>query len=62
MDSLTPLLTIPETAKVLGVSEDTVEALIRQGRIPAFRVGRQWRVDPKRLDEWMGQQIADNQA
>jgi excisionase family DNA binding protein len=65
MHSLAPLLTIPDTAKVLGVSEDTVEALIHQegpGRLPAFRVGRQWRIDPRRLGEWMDQQIADRQA
>lgn len=62
MESIAPLLTIPDTAKVLGVSADTVEALIHQGRLPAFRVGRQWRIDPRRLDEWMAQQTSEHQS
>jgi excisionase family DNA binding protein len=56
MAVLEPLLDIPATAQVLGVSPDTVEALIKSGSLPAFRVGRQWRVEPRRLSEWMSQQ------
>lgn len=62
MNAITPLLTIPATAKLLGVSEDTVESLIRQGRLPALRVGRQWRIEPRRLDEWMTAQIEERRS
>jgi excisionase family DNA binding protein len=33
-------LTIPEAAKVLGISRGTAYALINQGVIPALRLGR----------------------
>jgi excisionase family DNA binding protein len=42
------LLSIAECARALGVSERTIRRLISQRRLPAFRVGGQWRLD---LDE-----------
>jgi len=38
------LLTIDETALYLRVSESTVRRMVKDGRIPATRIGRQWRV------------------
>jgi excisionase family DNA binding protein len=38
------ILTISEAANMLHVSEGTIRNLIRQDAIPAFRVGRQWRM------------------
>lgn len=38
------LLTIYETALYLRVSESTVRRMVKDGRIPATRIGRQWRV------------------
>ncbi len=42
------LLSIAECARALGVSERTIRRLISQRRLPAFKVGGQWRLD---LDE-----------
>jgi excisionase family DNA binding protein len=42
------LMSLAECAKALGVSERTVRRLISQRRLPAYKVGGQWRVD---LDE-----------
>jgi excisionase family DNA binding protein len=42
------LISLAECAKALGVSERTVRRLISQRRLPAYKVGSQWRVD---LDE-----------
>jgi len=42
------LLSIAECARALGVSERTVRRLVTAGRVPAYRVGGQWRLD---LDE-----------
>jgi excisionase family DNA binding protein len=42
------LVSLAECAKALGVSERTVRRLVTAGRVPAYRVGSQWRVD---LDE-----------
>ena len=38
------LLSVPETAEQLGVNRQKVLAFITDGRLPAIRVGRDWRV------------------
>lgn len=45
-------LTTAEAAGRLGVSRRRINALIRQGRIAAVRVGRDWLVDPSSLDSF----------
>jgi excisionase family DNA binding protein len=42
------LVSLAECAKALGVSERTVRRLVTARRVPAYKVGGQWRVD---LDE-----------
>jgi excisionase family DNA binding protein len=39
------LLTTKEVAALLRVNEDTVRRLIRQGKLPAYCVGRRKRID-----------------
>jgi excisionase family DNA binding protein len=48
MQTAKQLLSLAECARVLGVSERTVRRLVTQRRVPAYKVGGQWRVD---LDE-----------
>ena len=38
-------LTVPEAARLLRVSEQTVRRLARRGELPVVRVGAQWRLD-----------------
>jgi excisionase family DNA binding protein len=38
-----------DAAQQLGVSRRRVLALIATGRLPAWRVGRDWRIDPQIL-------------
>lgn len=35
-----------QAAERFGVTEQTIRAWCRSGRIPAQRVGREWRIDP----------------
>lgn len=42
------LVSLAECARALGVSERTVRRLVTAGRVPAYKVGGQWRID---LDE-----------
>ena len=47
---LSPLLTIPQTAMILQVSEKTVRRWIGSGDLVAHRLGRQWRISQADLD------------
>ncbi len=46
-------LTVEEVAKRFGVNITTVYRLVQQGRLPAFKVGNQWRFSELRLNEWV---------
>ncbi len=46
-------LTVDEVAKRFGLNVTTVYRLVQQGRLPAFKVGRQWRFSQARLEEWV---------
>jgi excisionase family DNA binding protein len=44
------VLSVPHTAKQLGISKDLAHELARRGELPgAFRLGRRWRVSAVRL-------------
>jgi excisionase family DNA binding protein len=43
------LLGTAEVAKRLGVSQDRVRALIKAGRLPAEKLGRDYFIEPKNL-------------
>jgi excisionase family DNA binding protein len=49
------LMTLEEVAEYLRVTKTTVYRLLRQGKIPANKVGRQWRFDKTSIDEWLHQ-------
>ena len=49
------LMTVDEVADYLRVTEKTIYRLLRQGKIPATRVGNQWRFDTASIDEWLQQ-------
>ena len=46
-------LTVDEVARRFGVNATTVYRLVKQGHLPAFKVGNQWRFSESRLDEWV---------
>lgn len=45
-------LTIPEAAELLRIGERTTYQLVRDGELPAIKVGGQWRVHRKTLIKW----------
>ncbi|MCL4305347.1 helix-turn-helix domain-containing protein [bacterium] len=49
-------LTTAEAAKLLKVSRGTVCLLAREGRLPALRVGKQWRIPHEAPELWMYRQ------
>ena len=44
-----------EVSELLRVSVYTVRRWIRQGDLPAYKVGRGWRVSAAAIDEWLNQ-------
>jgi len=48
------ILTIEEAAMLLGVSMRTFIKILREGDIPARKVGREWRFSRTALIEWIG--------
>ena len=47
------LLAVEEAAKVLGVSEGYVRFLCRNGRVPAVKIGRAWKIRPVDLEKYV---------
>ncbi len=47
------LWTINETAKYLGLKPDTIRGMARNIRIPAIKVGRIWRFEPRDIADWL---------
>lgn len=54
------IMTIEQVARYLSLHELTVRRLAREGSIPAFKVGRQWRVKRELLDKWIERQAYEN--
>ena len=49
----TRYLKIEEVAKRFKLNVTTVYRLVRRGRLPAFKVGNQWRFSEDRLHQWV---------
>jgi len=46
-------MTVAEAAKMLRIGERTAYDLVRQGRLPAIKVGNQWRIEKQAFEEWL---------
>jgi excisionase family DNA binding protein len=55
-----PVMTIDEVAEYLHIHTLTARRLAREGAIPAFKVGRQWRIKRALLDRWMERELGQN--
>ncbi len=49
------LMTVQEVADYLRVTKKTIYRLLRQGKIPATKVGQQWRFNAASIDKWLQQ-------
>ncbi len=47
------LLTTEQVASYLKIDKFTVYRLVTQKKIPAFKVGNQWRYKKKLIDAWL---------
>jgi len=51
------IMTLREVAQYLGLHVMTVYKLTREGRVPAAKIGGQWRFKRDVLDEWLETQM-----
>jgi excisionase family DNA binding protein len=56
------LMTVEEVAQYLRVTKKTVYSLLRQGKIPATKVGQQWRFDRAAINKWLHQRSVGGNA
>jgi excisionase family DNA binding protein len=49
-------LTVKEVSELLKIHEATVYKMIRKGKIPAFKIGSDWRFLRHRIVRWLAEQ------
>jgi excisionase family DNA binding protein len=54
------ILTLPQVASFLKVTERTIYRLVAAKKIPAFKVGGTWRFSTPDIQKWIAQQSAAN--
>lgn len=47
------IMTVKDVAKYLRMSEAKVYRLVKEGLLPAVRIGRTWRFRKDLLDDWL---------
>ena len=52
-------MTVREVCAYLRVSRATIYRLLKQNRIPAFRLGSDWRFNIEQIDRWRLRQKPD---
>lgn len=53
------VLTVKEASAYLKIAEKTLYRFIRQKRLPAFKLGREWRFKKSLLDRWLEKRIKE---
>jgi excisionase family DNA binding protein len=55
MESDHEILTVREICDLLQVHQSTIYKMVRQGKIPCFRIGSDWRFRRDRIVRWMAE-------
>ena len=50
---MTEFMTVAEAAALLRIGERTAYKLVRSGRLPAVKVGNQWRIERGAFEAWI---------
>ncbi|TAL12715.1 MAG: DNA-binding protein [Nitrospirae bacterium] len=54
-----PLLTVKDVANYLGVTQRTVYRLMKAYRLPACKIGGQWRFRAESIEVWMHEETGN---
>lgn len=49
-------LTVKDIANIFGFSPRTIQRLAQVGRIPAYKIGGEWRIPAKEFQAWLRKQ------
>jgi excisionase family DNA binding protein len=52
LSDIVPMLTVKELAHYLKVHPSTVYRLLKDGQLPAFKVGNDWRFNFEEIKRW----------
>lgn len=52
-------ITIPQLAKLLGVSRITIYNRVKKGQIPAIKIGRDYFITDQTVQEILGRKVTD---
>ncbi len=52
-------ITIPQLAKLLGVSRVTIYNRVKKGQIPAIKIGRDYFITDQTVEEILGRKVTD---
>ena len=50
------ILTVKEVCDLLRIHRSTIYRLVRQGRIPTFKIGREWKFRKDLIVRWIAEQ------
>jgi len=53
------IMTIEEVARYLKMKPQTIYTWAQKGKIPAAKIGKEWRFRKDLLDEWFNQHVDD---
>lgn len=52
-----PNLSVEEVARWLDIDTRTVYRMVKQGKLPGFKAGGQWRFNRQMLESWVADQV-----
>ena len=59
---LSPILTVPQAAAQLQVSERTIYEWLREGKLPGRKIGKVWRLSAEVLNDFMRGSLISSQT
>lgn len=55
-------MTVLEMAQILGIGRNMAYELIKNGRVPFLKIGRQIRIPKKAFDAWLANETSADKA
>jgi len=55
-----PILNASELSEYLRVDKTTIYRALREGKLPGFRVGSEWRFHLDAIEQWQRDQMKEN--